>query len=74
MDKIDLAFSRVKIEMEKLIKENEFLKTKMSNMYTFEETKKIHLYQRKVRQPFMIDAALKEMFDEETQRLIIDKN
>jgi hypothetical protein len=62
MDKIDLAFSRVKIEMEKLIKENEFLKKK--NLIQREDLRKI----------FIANVVLKELFDEETQRLIIDKN
>lgn len=74
MDELDLAVSLLKTEMEKLKKENEFLKKKMSNMYTFEETKKIYSYQRKERKPSMSDGALKYTFDEETQKLKIDKN
>jgi len=62
MDKLDLAVSLLKTEMEKLKKVNEFLKKK--NLIQREDLRKI----------FIANVVLKELFDEETQRLIIDVN
>jgi len=62
MDELDLAVSLLKTEMEKLKKENEFLKKK--NLIQREDLRKI----------FIANVAFKELFDEETQRLKIDKN
>jgi len=68
MDELDLAVSLLKTEMEKLKKENEFLKYKNGFL------KKIHVYQRKALEKiFITNAAFKEMFDIEIQRLLIDK-
>ena len=62
MDELDLAVSLLKTEMEKLKKENEFLKKK--NLIQREDLRKI----------FIANVLLKVLFDEETQKLKIDKN
>jgi hypothetical protein len=59
MDELDLAVSLLKTEMEKLKKENEFLKKK--NLIQREDLRKI----------FIANVLLKEFFDEETQKLKI---
>ena len=66
MDQLTSAVSIVETELAKLKEENEFLKKKMSMMYTFEEVKNIYLagmYRPRKGHPFMTDSALRYMFD-----------
>ena len=84
MDELDLAVSLLKTEMEKLKKENEFLKKKKLIELTqpntqfrilaeiFERNKNVTLSKREiVRTIFIANVLSKKFFDEETQKLKI---